>query len=152
MIALRKLPLLVLSIVLQGLAMAVAVGPFLPFDQGTYIIGCVLVISIALTKFHGEIMFDGVIDARRRAWPKVLFLLCCGSLIVMSSLSLWDGEGWSQLSLKETLPRLAISMILLWYGSSVLFSEFFLGKGVAIFMHNPATCFLGWTRTKRSSR
>jgi hypothetical protein len=132
--------------------MAVAVGPFFRFDQGAYIIGCVLVIAVALIKFHGEIVFDGIVDARSRMWPKFLFLLCCGALIVMSSISLLGGEGCPQLSLKETLPRLAISMILLWYGSSMLFSEFFLGKGVAFFMHNPATCFFSWARTKRSSR
>ncbi|MFA7320944.1 MAG: hypothetical protein WC000_05710 [Dokdonella sp.] len=152
MTALRKLPLLLLSIVLQGLAMAVAVGPFFRFDHGAYMIGCVLVIAVSLITYYGNIVFDGIIDVRSRAWPKFLFLLCCGALIVMLSLSLLGGEGWPQLSLKEAFPRVAVSIILLWYGSSMQFSSFFLGKGVAIFMHNPATWFFRWARTKRSGR
>ena len=148
MTALSKLPLLGVSIALQVLALAVAIGPFFRLDKIAYVIGLSVVIFMALISYYGDLFFDGIVDTRRKTWPKVFFISFGCVLIALAWLSVWKHAGWPQLPLKELLPRLAISLLLLWYGSSVLFSSFFMGKGVAIFMHNPAAWAFGKNKSK----
>jgi hypothetical protein len=55
----------------------------------------------------------------------------------------WLREGSGAEYLKHFLPTGAVSALLLWYGSTAPFSSFFLGKGVAAFMHDPVAALFG---------
>ena len=143
MIAAREIPLIVLAVGLYALAMAVAAESLFTTSRTISMVGLMAVILLATVNYYGDFFFDGVVDPRSKKWPKIVF---CGLALLVMAIAWFSA--WSQLQeysdfLGLFLPKLAIALFLLWYGSTALFSSFFMGKEAAIFMHNPWTWLFG---------
>lgn len=132
-----------LGIALYILSAGTAVEPFFSGKRAMYISGFAIVVLLAAISFIWEIFFDGVVDARSKKWPRVIFLILLVATVTVIGFSTWHRTGTAPDFIKLFFPTFAISALLLWYGSTALFSSFFLGKGAAVFMNNPAAWLFG---------
>lgn len=143
----NKFPALASSIGLLVLVFAVAAEPLFSSGRVFYIVGLVAVILLSASIYYGDIFFDGIVDARK-AWPKLVFAV----LAILVTFVVWISTSSQPHPpsghIKLLLPRLAVSLLLLWYGATVFFSSFFMGKDVAVFMHNP----MAWLSRSRSQK
>ena len=105
-----------------------------------FTLGVVLFLALALTNYKG-LFFYGVIDARNKPYnaiSKICFfvtIFICVSICLAGYIISGDTN--------RLLERVVVSSVLSWYAHTVFFSSFFLGKGVAVFMHNPYAWLFG---------
>jgi hypothetical protein len=132
------------------LAAAMIAEPLLWRGRVAYFLSFVAVLLTALQQFYGGSFFNGIVDTRKKMWPRWLFVALTLAVLIGTSLPMMKTPSWPQASFMDTLPRVAISLLLTWYASSAVFSSFFLGKGFAVFMHNPAAWLFGRNRSSES--
>ena len=132
-----------LATVLLALSMAVATESIFSTGKAFYISGFATLVVMATISFLGNVLFYGAIDVRNMRWPRVAFFMSLIITMTAIGIAVWRREESGVEFLKHFLPTGAVSALLLWYGSTALFSSFFLGKGVAAFMHDPVAALFG---------
>ena len=106
----------------------------------------VIVIAFFAAAFYVNSTFDGAIDSRYIKWPRFIFAVLCGLSICLHFLA--TALGIDEFAYKIALPSTFVSVMLIWYGFSMLFGTFFLGPGAAIFFVNPIS-WLRYLNTRR---
>lgn len=132
-------------LVLLGLALPVIIigndGSVSSHYKWLYGLGLALVIALYAMAFYMNATFDGVFDSRGSVWQKLSFFLVLGWVGFLY----WMSAAASQLEgmpNKATLPSLFVSVMLVWYGFTMLFGTFFLGLAGALLFSNP----VAWLR------